>query len=82
MIVQYNSETLCITGVAKAVKDPYVLSDRIYVEIEIYNFIKPLKKDVWVKTMRVKQDGLKTPVNENYGINSRYLQRMNFCLED
>ena len=77
LIVQYNSETLCITGVAKAVKDPYVLSDRIYVEIEIYNFIKPLKKDVWVKTMRVKQDGLKTPVNENYGINSRYLQRMN-----
>lgn len=77
LIVQYNSETLYITGVAKAVKDPYVLSDRIYVEIEIYNFIKPLKKDVWVKTMREKQDGLKTPVNENYGINSRYLQRMN-----
>ncbi len=77
LIVQYNSETFCITGIAKAVKDPYVSNDRIYVEIEIYNFVKPLEKDVWVKTMRVKQDGLKTPVNENYGINSRYLQRMN-----
>lgn len=77
LIVQYNSETFCITGVAKAIKDPYVLNNRIYVEIEIYNFAKPLMKDVWVKTMRVKQDGLKTPVNENYGINSRYLQRMN-----
>jgi hypothetical protein len=77
LIVQYNSETFCITGVAKAIKDPYVSNDRIYVDIEIYNFVKPLKKDVWVKTMRIKQDGLKTPVNENYGINSRYLQRMN-----
>ena len=62
LIVQYNSETFCITGIAKAVKDPYVSNDRIYVEIEIYNLEHPFfkiillikKKDFFKKMMQIK----------------------------
>ena len=77
LIVQYNSATFCITGVAQAIRDPYGESGMIYVSIDIYNFATRLFKNDWVKTLREKQGGDRTPVNANYGINSRYLQRMN-----
>jgi len=77
LIVQYNSATSYITGVAQAIRDPYSENGMIYVSIDIYNFVTSLHKNDWVKTLREKQGGDKTPVNANHGINSRYLQRMN-----
>ncbi|WP_407446755.1 AAA family ATPase [Fibrobacter sp.] len=77
LIVQYNSVSLNITGVAQAIKKPYVVNGTIYADIDIYNFESPLPKDVWVKKLREKQGEEKTPVNENYSVNSRYLQKMN-----
>ena len=75
LIVQYNSVSLNITGVARAIKKPYVVNGTIYADIDIYNFESPLPKDVWVKKLREKQGEEKTPVNENYSVNSRYLQK-------
>ena len=77
LVIQYNSAAACITGVAQAIKDPYVEGGMIYVDVDIYQLDKTLPKNDWVTTLRVKQNGDKTPVNANYGINSRYLQRMN-----
>lgn len=77
LIVQYNSSTSCISGVAQVKSNPYVTGNTIYIDIEIYDFGKVLERDLWAKTMRQLQHGQKTPVNENLTINSRYLQKMN-----
>lgn len=77
LIVQYNSSTFCISGVAQVKSNPYVTGNTIYIDIEIYDFEKVLERDLWAKTMRQLQHGQKTPVNENLTINSRYLQKMN-----
>lgn len=77
LIIQYNSVSRCITGVAVANKNPYVSGDKIYIDVDIYSFSVVLPKKSWVKQLRERQNGLKTPVNENLGINSRYLQKMN-----
>lgn len=77
LIVQYNSSTCCISGVAQVKSNPYVKGNRIYIDIEIYNFSKALEKNLWTINMRHLQNGEKTPVNEKLAINSRYLQKMN-----
>lgn len=77
LIIQYNSVSHCITGVANVNKNPYVSDDNIYIDVDIYTFVVTLPKNLWIKQLREKQNGLKTPVNENLSINSRYLQKMN-----
>lgn len=75
LVVQYNSASKSITGVARVVRDYRVSNGQIYIDVELYSFPKVLEKDLWVKELRACQGG-KSPVNEKLGINSRYLQKL------
>lgn len=76
LVVQYNSVSKSITGVARVIGDHRVSNGQICIDVELYPFPMVLEKDLWVRELRACQGG-KSPVNENLGINSRYLQKLN-----